>query len=170
MRVITSPATSEEGLLNDIAGELKLLAEATPDPEHGATTMVVARPPLLDDFDDYNDMAGIVNDVIDDLGLRGVVQLATFHPRYLFAGESEVLSYTNRSPYATFHLLLEDEITQAVAAYPDIDKIWMRNQATVQRVGADAMQSLLHSCRQAASQGGGAEGGASSGGSAGSRH
>lgn len=40
--------------------------------------------------------AGMVDDMIDDLGLRGQVQLATFHPDYQFAGEPVESSFTNR--------------------------------------------------------------------------
>lgn len=53
-----------------------------------------------------------------------------------------------RSPYPTFHLLLEDEISAAVAAYPDTDKVWRRNQDTVRGVGVEGMQALLQRCKE----------------------
>jgi hypothetical protein len=37
-----------------------------------------------------------VDDLIDDMDLRGTIQLASFHPEYLFAGESALHSSTNR--------------------------------------------------------------------------
>ncbi|CAN0470104.1 unnamed protein product, partial [Laminaria digitata] len=78
-----------------------------------ATTLVVARPPLAADFDEFLSVAEAVDDFIDDSGLRGTVQLATFHPQYRFEGseEDDASNYTNRSPYPVLHLLLEDQVS-----------------------------------------------------------
>ena len=56
-----------------------------------------------------------------DLGLEGVIQIASFHPQYQFAGTEpdDVENYTNRSPYPMLHLLREASVERAVAAFPD---------------------------------------------------
>ncbi len=81
-------------------------------------------------------------------GLDGVVQLATFHPKYQFddSGEDDVENFTNRSPWPLFHLLREDEVGAAVAAYggPDgTEAIWQRNKATMRRLGRPALEALV---------------------------
>ena len=47
-----------------------------------------------------------------------MIQLASFHPRYQFAGTEadDVTNFTNRSPYPTLHLLREASIDRAVEA------------------------------------------------------
>ena len=53
--------------------------------------------------------------------LEGMMQLASFHPRYQFAGTEadDITNSTNRAPYPTLHLLREDSIDRAVEAFPE---------------------------------------------------
>lgn len=48
----------------------------------GNATVLIGAPHALDDFDDFLQLTGVVEGLIDDLGLRGKVQLASFHPQY----------------------------------------------------------------------------------------
>src|SRR5262249_44339528 len=52
--------------------------------------------------------------IVDDLGLRGVIQIASFHPQYQFAGTKPeaIENYTNRSPYPMLHLLREESVSE----------------------------------------------------------
>ena len=79
------------------------------------------------------------------MGLEGEIQVASFHPDYVFAGEpaDDPSHLTNRTPYPTLHLLREASIDRAVAAYPDPDVIVERNIATMRRLGADGLRRLL---------------------------
>lgn len=79
----------------------------------GNATVLVGVPHALADFEAYLDYAAVVDDLIDELGLRGKVQLASFHPAYRFADstpETEVEDFTNRSPLPLLHLLREVEV------------------------------------------------------------
>jgi len=78
------------------------------------------------------------------LGLEGVIQVASFHPQYRFAGSApdDVSNATNRSPYPTLHLIREDSIDRAVAAFPQAEAIFQANIATMQRLGADGWAAL----------------------------
>ena len=58
------------------------------EPEHSEKTVLVVTQQLLKEFEDYSDVADEVEELIDDLGGRGSIQLATFHPKYRFAGQS----------------------------------------------------------------------------------
>lgn len=83
-------------------------------PEAGRNaTVLIGAPYALGDFDEFLDYAAVVDDLIDELGMRGKVQLATFHPRFIFEDstpETEVEDYTNRSPFPLLHLLREVEV------------------------------------------------------------
>jgi hypothetical protein len=78
-----------------------------------------------------------VDATLEDMELDGELQVASMHPQYQFADiePDDITNYTNRSPYPTLHLLREDSIDKAVAAYPEADKIFDRNIETMQRIG-----------------------------------
>ena len=67
------------------------------------------------------------------MGLEGVIQVASFHPQYQFAGTDpdDITNYTNRSPYPILHLLREASVSAAVAAFPEAELIYQRNIDTM---------------------------------------
>ncbi len=114
--------------------ELQHLAEA--DPDTLDTTLLIA-PHALPDFLDFNDFLADCDEVLIDLELDGVLQVADFHPRYQFGGtaEDDIENFTNRTPYPTLHLLREASIDKAVAAYPDASLIFERNIEVLNTLG-----------------------------------
>ncbi len=134
IRWVLSPATDTEALLQDLLRELRFLDET--DPDEVDTTLLV-HPGVLADFLDYNDFLDIADAALVELGLDGVLQIASFHPDYQFAGTEagDVENCTNRSPFPTLHLLREASIDNAVAAFPDAEAIFERNQETLRRLG-----------------------------------
>ena len=99
-------------------------------------TTLVIHPHILGDFLAYNDFLDVADQTLEDLGLTGVLQVASFHPCYVFAGTEpdDVTNFTNRSPYPMLHLLREESVERAVASYPDVDKISERNMETMRRL------------------------------------
>lgn len=142
IRWVESPARDAQGLLDDLVRELQLLAAA--DPETVETTLLI-HPHALNDFLDYNDFLDVADAAIDELGLTGVLQVASFHPNYQFAGTApdDVENLSNRSPHPMLHLLREDSIARAVAAFPDTATIYERNIETLRRLGADGWRRLM---------------------------
>ena len=141
IRFVVSLARTRDDLLFDLADELRLLAAA--DPEVCDTTLLM-HPQVLTDFPDYNDFLDIADAAVDALGLDGVVQVASFHPDYQFAGTrpDDIDNYTNRAPYPTLHLLREDSVERAVAAFPDTENIYENNIRTLRQLGPDGWRSL----------------------------
>lgn len=142
IRWVESPARDAQGLLDDLVRELQLLAAA--DPETVETTLLI-HPHALNDFLDYNDFLDVADAAIDELGLTGVLQVASFHPNYQFAGTApdDVENLSNRSPHPMLHLLREDSIARAVGAFPDTATIYDRNIETLRRLGADGWRRLM---------------------------
>ena len=136
IRWVESPAGDAQALLEHLLAELRFLAAA--DPEQTETTLLV-HPRALNDFLDAADAA------VEALGLVGVLQVASFHPDYRFAGTAadDVGNLTNRSPHPMLHLLREDSIARAVAAYPDAGAIYERNVETLRRLGANGWHQLM---------------------------
>jgi hypothetical protein len=149
VRFVLSEARDAEALLATLVEELNLLAQ-TP-PERTETTLIV-HPHVLADFADYNDFLGIAEDAVAELGLEGVIQVASFHPRYRFADTSEddVTNATNRSPHPTLHLLREESVERAVAAFPEAEAIWEANVETMRRLGSEGWEALQREVRAAA--------------------
>jgi hypothetical protein len=107
------------------------------------TTLLIA-PRLLPDFLAFNAFLSDCDDVLLDLDLEGVLQIADFHPHYTFAGEDPqgMSHFTNRTPYPTLHLLRESSIDKAVAAYPDAALIYERNMALLEKMGHEGWAAL----------------------------
>ena len=141
VRFVLSEATTPEALLAELGEELLHLRD-TPAAE--VDTTLVVHPQVLGDFLDYNDFLEQADALVVELELEGVLQVASFHPQYQFAGTlpDDIENCTNRSPYPTLHLLREDSVTRAVAAFPDPDAIVERNVGTLRGLGADGWRRL----------------------------
>jgi hypothetical protein len=134
IRFAVCRATVPQMLLEALIAELRDLS--TVDPEVTDTTLLV-HPFVLTDFLDYNDFLDVADAAVARLGLRGELQIASFHPRYQFAGTDadDIGNCTNRSPFPTLHLLRETSITRAVAAFPEASDIYEKNIRTLRELG-----------------------------------
>jgi hypothetical protein len=142
IRYAVTLAKTPARLVDDLVGELRLLVSA--DPAQVETTLLIA-PLMFPEFEDYNDFLDIAESLVDELDLSGVVQVASFHPAYRFAGTSKdaIENYTNRSPYPMFHLLREESVERAVTSYPDVADIPERNIVTMNRLGLEGWEALM---------------------------
>ena len=142
IRYSVSAAEAPEALLADLRRELLALAAA--DAEQIDTVLLVA-PRVLQNFLDYNAFLRVANAEVEALGLSGTLQIASFHPDYEF-GDSEpgdVAHLAGRSPYPLLHLLREDSVSRAVAAFPDAARIYEKNVATLRELGHAGWQRVL---------------------------
>ena len=136
-----SAAQDLETLRDDVLQELRDLVAL--EPAVRDTTLLVIQN-LLQDFVDYNDFLNVADDCLLALDLDGIIQIASFHPHYQFAGtdEDDITNFTNRSPYPTLHLIREASIDRAVAAFPEAEAIFEANMATLNRMGLRGWQEL----------------------------
>lgn len=141
IRYAVSVAETPGELRADLVDELETLAAA--DPEEIETTLLI-HPRVFADFLDYNDFLAVADETLEDLGLVGEIQVASFHPRYQFAGTEpdDIENYTNRSPYPMLHLLRESSVDAAVAAHPDTSEIYKKNIATLRALGHEGWRRL----------------------------
>ncbi|MFN0184196.1 MAG: DUF1415 domain-containing protein [Aquabacterium sp.] len=153
VRYVASTATQPQALLDSLVDELQRLA-ATPTDQCETTLLI--HPHVLGDFADYNDFLALADAAVQALGLDGVIQVASFHPRYRFAGvgANALSNATNRSPYPMLHLLREDSITRAVQAMPDPAAIYDANVASLRRLGRAGWAALQARCREDAARDG----------------
>lgn len=141
IRYVVSAAATPQELRADLAGELRGLVQAD---RRAVDTTLLIHPQVLTDFLDYNAFLEVADETVERLGLVGVVQVASFHPAYRFAGTAahDVTNNTNRSPYPMLHLLREASMDLAVAAIGDPGKIYRQNIETMRRLGAAGWAAL----------------------------
>jgi hypothetical protein len=141
VRYVVSGARNTDALLDDLERELRSLAET---PAEEVDTTLLIHPHVLEDFLDYNDFLELADGVVEETGLEGVLQVASFHPQYQFEGTEpdDIANYTNRSPYPILHLLREASVDQAVAAFPDAGQIFEKNIETMERLGHAGWEAL----------------------------
>jgi uncharacterized protein len=146
IRYTVSGATDPDALLGALREELQLLAGAA---LARVETTLLIHPYVLTSFLDFNDFLVPADAALEELGYAGVLQLASFHPEYRFAGTAadDVTNATNRSPYPTLHLLREESIDRAVAAFPEAKTIYERNIRTLRALGPDGWAALQAQCR-----------------------
>jgi hypothetical protein len=136
-----SQAVDTETLLDALKYELKSLVALEASARD--TTLLIATE-CLQEFLDFNDFLGQADRVLADMGLEGVVQIASFHPQFQFAGTAadDITNFTNRAPYPTLHLLREDSIDRAVEAFPQAEDIFEKNMQTLTELGHQGWAAL----------------------------
>lgn len=141
VRYAISHATRAKALLADLKRELLHLVDT--DPTTLDTTLLIA-PDGFADFLEFNDLLARADQLLVDLDLDGVLQIASLHPKYQFADTEpdDITNYTNRAPYPTLHLLREESVDRAVAAFPNPEAIFETNMQTMKRLGTEGWNAL----------------------------
>jgi uncharacterized protein len=142
IRYVVTDAEEEETLLKKLRDELEMLVSS---PTSRVETTLLIHPRALGNFLDYNDFLGVAERLVRNLRLRGILQLAGFHPDYQFAGTdpNAVENYTNRSPHPMLHLLREESITQVAGDPDELLEIPRRNIETMRGLGREKILAKL---------------------------
>jgi len=111
----------------------------------GDATSLLILPVGFERFDDYLDLLAMAEELLVLQKQDQHVQLASFHPEYVFDGsdDSDPANYSNRSPYPMLHLLQEASVSQAVDHYEQIESIAERNIATLNELGLSGVLKRL---------------------------
>ncbi len=136
-----SRASSYADLLEALEYELNgLLAQESSARD---TTLLIA-PVAFPEFLDFHNFLPECDRLLRRMKLDGVFQIASFHPQFQFAGTDadDITNYTNRAPYPCLHLLREESIDRAVAAFPEPDDIFEKNKETLERLGLEGWKAL----------------------------
>lgn len=142
VRMAVCMDSEPEQVLQMLQQEMQLLVDT--DAAVLDTTLLIA-PNLLPDFLDFNEFLFDCDSVLVSMELEGVLQIADFHPRYQFASTQpdDISNFTNRAPYPTLHLLREESIDKAVAAFPDASLIYERNVHVLEALGKEGWEGLV---------------------------
>lgn len=107
-------------------------------------TALIILPMAFADFYAFNDFLYKTDKLLRRSQLDGVIQVASFHPKFQFEGteEDEISNYTNRAPYPTLHLIREESMDKAVDAFPDAELIYEANIETLEKMGHEGWKAL----------------------------
>lgn len=143
LRIKICDATDIETIMQSFLTELDLI-QGTSETDIATTLLVI--PNALSDFEEYLDVIGLAEELLSEVGLEGVIQLASFHPCYQFVEEpvDSASHFSNRSPYPLIHFLREDMVESALQNYANPEEIPARNIKTLQAIGRDSIERRLH--------------------------
>ena len=142
VRLVVSRARHLDAFLDDLDRELEVLKTT---PAEQVDTTLLVHPTLFPDFMVFNDFLNVADDVLVEHELEGVIQIAPFHPGFVFEGEdeSDLSHFTNRSPYPTLHLIREESLEKAIESFGDTDVIFERNIEVLRKLGHEGWMRLI---------------------------
>ncbi|MCV6590728.1 MAG: DUF1415 domain-containing protein [Marinobacterium sp.] len=141
IRYAESAARDDESVIQDFLLELDRLQQT--DEAELSTTLVIY-PAVFEDFAHYLDLLSIMEDLLEQTGLDGIFQLASFHPDYLFDGvpEDDRSHWTNRAPYPTVHIIREGEMSRVLMHYKNPEQIPERNMGVLRNLSDEKLAEL----------------------------
>lgn len=129
LRLQTVRGTDEETILGAVLGEMMVRRDMP------GTTLVIAPECYPNDFERYLEYVKAFEELMEEYELHGHVQVAPFHPLFIFEGSGEdgIDNFTNRAPFPLFHVLREQDVETAVDKLGgDASKVWKRNVELLQ--------------------------------------
>lgn len=146
-RVIDSGDMEEQAVA--IMSQIQQM-KSDPSPE----TVLIIFPKGLEDFSDYLLLLEVCNQLIEQRGESDFIQLASFHPDYLFEGEGadSASHYSNRSPWPIIHLIRQNSIADALKNFDNPEAIPQRNIELMQQLGSDKLKQQLQDIRDLTSK------------------
>jgi hypothetical protein len=134
-------SSDPDKVLSVLRQELTHLSES---PASEIETSLLILPNFYKNFSEFNEFLMFSDLELDNLRLRGKIQIADFHPLYQFAGtaSNDIENYTNRSPYPILHLLRESSIEHALRSFSQPETIYQRNIQTLHQLGHQGWVNL----------------------------
>lgn len=126
VRFVVCEAAAPGLILDALLAELERL-----DPAASPATTLLVLPQGPADFEDFLDLLAAGEALLEDCGYAGRLQLAAFHPAWVFAeaDPEDPANAVNRAPHPTLHVLRWEDVRRAVDHHPDTAAIPTRNAA-----------------------------------------
>ncbi|PIE25220.1 MAG: hypothetical protein CSA60_01530 [Neptuniibacter caesariensis] len=138
IRYATSSAEDTEIALQDFLQELARIQGQTE--EQLSTTLLIFTHTAVE-FAAFLDLLDLCQAALENAGLDGIFQLASFHPQYCFAGvaEDDISNWTNRAPFPTIHIIREGQMSRVLMHYKNPEEIPERNMALMEKLGREGL-------------------------------
>jgi hypothetical protein len=118
--------SDNEKILESFIQELEYLNAESNNSE----TSLLILPKMSNDFRDFNDFVGTLEDNLFEVNLHGEFQIVAFHPRFIFEGLESIdrANWVNRSPYPVLHILKTKSIADLKMKSNEGEEISFRNE------------------------------------------
>lgn len=138
IRYAVSHGGKAEAVVQDFLTELDKIQNAE---ETELSTTLLCFTQVADEFEEFLDILDICQQNLENSGLDGVFQLASFHPEYCFSGvdKDDITNWTNRAPFPTIHLIREGQMSRVLTHYKNPDEIPERNMALMETLGKEGL-------------------------------
>ncbi|MEH6633581.1 MAG: DUF1415 domain-containing protein [Halopseudomonas aestusnigri] len=138
VRYAVVEGSSTEAAIRSFLEEVLLIQE---NPEEEISTTLVIFPVGQEDFGDFLDLLALAEDCLEQVGLEGLFQLASFHPQYLFDGvdESDITNWTNRAPFPVLHVIREGQMGRILSSYKSPEEIPEQNMLMMKDLGREGL-------------------------------
>jgi len=138
IRYAVSHSDSLDGAVQDFLAELQRIQSSE---ETALSTSLVSFTETAVTFDSFLDLLDRCQDALEEAGLEGVFQLASFHPQYCFAGVAadDISNWTNRAPFPTIHIIREGQMSRVLVHYKTPEEIPERNMALMEKLGREGL-------------------------------
>jgi hypothetical protein len=133
---------NESVLLEKTITELQLLTDTA---ANKCETTIIIAPNVLGDFYDYQFFLLEAERKLTQEGWKGILQLASFHPNYCFAGAEpdDTSNLTNRSPYPLIHILREASLTAALENVDNPEDIPQQNVERMEGLSDEEKEKMF---------------------------
>ncbi|KXJ52202.1 DUF1415 domain-containing protein [Neptuniibacter pectenicola] len=138
IRYTASHASELDVAIQDFLNELQHIQNSK---EAELSTSLISFTGTAVDFYSFLDLLDMCQDALEDAGLDGVFQLASFHPHYCFAGveANDISNWTNRAPFPTIHIIREGQMSRVLMHYKTPEEIPERNIELMKTLGRDGL-------------------------------
>lgn len=138
IRYAVSHSDNLDGAVQDFLAELQRIQSSE---EAVLSTSLVSFTETAVTFDSFLDLLDRCQDALEEAGLEGVFQLASFHPQYCFAGVAadDISNWTNRAPFPTIHIIREGQMSRVLVHYKTPEEIPERNMALMEKLGREGL-------------------------------
>ncbi|MDG0972080.1 MAG: DUF1415 domain-containing protein [Porticoccaceae bacterium] len=142
LRITICDSGDLQQVAESFVAELELMQQSS---ESAIATTLLVLPNALNDFEQYLGFIENAETLIDEIGLCGTIQLASFHPDYQFEGEpaDSASHFSNRSPFPLIHFLREDMMERVLENFPNPEQIPQRNIETLEAMGREDVERIL---------------------------
>ena len=146
LRITVCESDELQQVAETFMAELELIRQS---PESEIATSLLVLPNALNDFEEYLSFIENAEALIEEMDLVGIIQLASFHPDYQFAGEpaESASHFTNRSPYPVIHFLREEMMERVLEDFPEPESIPLRNIKTLEEIGRAEIEKRWNSLK-----------------------
>ncbi len=148
IRWVLLEGVDEAELRACIEAEMQMLADL---PCEVTDTTLIVLTQALPEFLEFHWFVEALGPLLKRLGLRGILQVASFHPHFEFAGSQphDRANFTNRSPWPIVHLLRESSVEKAVAAFPQAQAIFESNIERLDAMSDTDFKEIFTNAREA---------------------